>query len=125
MRMNSGIRAQMRRLGTLSLLAPLLVGVPGAQATRIVWTPPCEHAQMQADTCQVVRVDLQMTISGDMREFSVIPVRVIPGTGYGEFAKCVARKWKHYPRIPAPEWKPGVQTVTYTVSMGKACPVAP
>ena len=115
----------MKSLGTLSLMAALSAGASNAYATRIIWTPPCKHEQMENDKCQVVRVDLQMTISSDMREFSVAPVRVSPAAGYEEYAKCVAKKWKHYPQIPAPEWKPGVQTVNYTVSMGKGCTIAP
>ena len=115
----------MKLLGTLFLLAVLSVGASDACATRVIWTPPCKHAQMESDKCQLVRVDLQMTISNDMREFSVAPIRVSPAAGYGEYAQCVAKNWKHYPQIPAPEWKPGVQTVTYTVNMGKGCAIAP
>lgn len=115
----------MKLLGAILLLAVISVGTSGAQATTIIWQPPCKHAQMETDTCQVVRVDLQMTISSDMRKFSVTPVSVSPTTGYGEYAQCVAKKWKHYPQIPAPEWKPGVQTLTYTVNMGKGCAIAP
>lgn len=115
----------MKFLGTLSLFAVLSSGASDVYATRIIWTPPCKHAQMESDKCQLVRVDLQMTISSDMKEFSVAPIHVTPEAGYGDYAQCVAKKWRHYPQIPAPQWKPGVQKVTYTVSMGKGCAIAP
>ena len=80
---------------------------------------------MERATCQIVKVKLRMTISGDLKKFSVVPASVFPAKGYRTFSQCVARKWKEYHQIPAPEWRPGTQTASLSLAMGKGCGNAP